>query len=122
MHTVRIAVPVDRGSEDAEVFEHFGRAPYYMIVEVKNNKISKIEYIKNPFVEHSPGEIPRMLREHNVSIVICMGIGRRARLFFSEYGIEVISGAMGRAIECVEKYLRGELRSIEYRPKTRWHH
>lgn len=117
----RIAIPVDKNSEDAEIFEHFGRAPYYMIVDVNSGEISRIDFIKNPLIEHKPGEIPGLLKRNNVNIIICLGMGPRARFFFSEYSIKVIGGAQGKAIECVRKYLRGELKDRKYSPREKWH-
>lgn len=121
MVSLKIAVPVNRNDKKASVFEHFGRAPYYMIVSVENGEILGIEYIKNPLVEHQPGEIPDMLRRNGVNVIICMGMGRRARSVFANFGIEVVGGASGNALDCIKNYLEGKLRDIEYYPETKWH-
>ncbi len=56
---MKIAVPSanDRGL-DSEVSSHFGRTPFYTIVNVEDGEIREVEVIKNPFVEHSPGDVP----------------------------------------------------------------
>jgi len=118
---LRIALPVDRNAEDATIFEHFGRAPYYMLVDIENGKIRKIEFIKNPMIDHRPGDIPNMLRYHGVNTLICRGIGRRARTFFQQYGIEIITGAGGKALDAIKMFLEGKLISREYIPRQRWH-
>ncbi len=116
----RIAIPSDGEGLDSSIFEHFGRAPYYLLVDIENNGIVSVKALRNPLIEHGPGDIPRLLHENKVSVVICRGIGRRAREYFRMYGIEIITGANGRIRDIVEAYIKGELKSIDYTPKTRW--
>ena len=116
----RIAVPADGESLDSNVFEHFGRAPYYVLIDIENDKITDVRAIRNPLIEHKPGDIPGLLQKNNVSVVICRGVGRRAREYFRAYSIEVITGASGKIRDIVEAYIKGELRSIDYTPKTKW--
>ncbi len=118
---LRIAVPVDRNNENCNIFEHFGRAPYYMLVDVENKEIKRISFVENILVEHGPGDIPRMLKEHGVNILICLGIGRRAKIFFQQYGIEIVSGVEGRALDAIRMFLEGKLVSREYTPPRKWH-
>ncbi len=118
---MRIALPVDRRSRDANIFEHFGRAPYYMLVDVKDGNTLDISFIENLMIRHEAGDIPRMLKAHGVDVVICMGIGRRARTFFEEYGISIVAGAQGNALEAVKAFLEGKLVDKEYIPKRKWH-
>ncbi|MEX0568962.1 MAG: NifB/NifX family molybdenum-iron cluster-binding protein [Candidatus Njordarchaeota archaeon] len=116
----RIAVPADGESLDSNVFEHFGRAPYYVLIDIENDKITDVRAIRNPLIEHKPGDIPGLLQKNNVSVVICRGVGRRAREYFRAYSIEAITGASGKIRDIVEAYIKGELRSIDYTPKTKW--
>jgi len=122
MGRLRIAIPVDRNDKNSNVFEHFGRAPYFLIADVDTDtrRVESIDILENKMVEHSPGEIPRFLARNGVNIIICMGIGRRARQFLQEFGIQVVSGAQGSAIDCIERFIRGELHSEEYYPRRRW--
>ncbi|OYT25316.1 MAG: hypothetical protein B6U95_09650 [Thermofilum sp. ex4484_82] len=54
---MKIAIPsVDDKGLDSFVEQHFGRAKYYTIIELKGKEIEKIEVIENPFIRHSPGE------------------------------------------------------------------
>ena len=47
---IRLAIPVsdDRGL-DSFIFEHFGRAPYFVIVDIRGNEILNIKSVKNSF-------------------------------------------------------------------------
>jgi len=94
--------------------------PNYLLIDIENNKIIGVKALKNPLIEHEPGDILRLLHENKVSVVICRGIGRRAREYFRMYGIEVITGANGKIRDIVEAYIKGELKSIDYTPKTKW--
>ncbi|BEP17757.1 NifB/NifX family molybdenum-iron cluster-binding protein [Pyrofollis japonicus] len=118
----RIAIPVleDRGL-DSVISEHFGRAPYFLIIDIRDGKIINVEKVANSAAEnHAPGEIPLLLRELGVNVVIVRGIGRRAAAFFEEYGIEVVSGADGPVKDIIQAYIDGMLQSREYKPMRRW--
>ncbi len=122
MTRIKIAFPTegDKGLDD-RVFEHFGRAPFYTIVEVEDNRVVGVEVLKSTFAEsHQPGMVPLFLKERGVNVIICRGIGRRARDFLKRMGIEVIMGAEGRVGDLLEKYLEGTLESREYTPEKRW--
>lgn len=118
---VRIAIPsdTDRGLE-AKVYEHFGRAPYYTLVDVEGGSIVNVEPMVNPAIQHTPGVLPSYLRDRGVKVVIAMGIGPRAVSMFESYGIKVVTGASGRIREVVDAYVKGRLRSRPYTPKHRF--
>lgn len=111
---MKIAVPStdDRGLE-SEVSSHFGRAPFYTIVTAYDGEIKEVEVIRNPFTEHSPGDLPNLLRERGVDVILAHGIGRRARTFFSSMKIDVITGVQGRVKEVIKSCLEGTLSSDE---------
>lgn len=119
---MRIAFPVDKESGlDSEIFDHFGHAPYYLIVDVSNGNIDNIEVIKNSYREsHGPGVVPKLLADHGVNVLICRGVGRKARGYFESLDIKVIRGAYGHVKEAVESYLEGLLESKDYKPKEKW--
>ena len=121
---MKIAIPSYGKDLNSRVFEHFGRAPYYIIVEIDPEKkeIISVSALENPLIEeHMPEQIPALLAENKINVLIAMGVGRRARSFFEEYGISVITGAEGLIKDIIDKYLKGELRSIPYEPKEKWH-
>ncbi|RLE59201.1 MAG: dinitrogenase iron-molybdenum cofactor biosynthesis protein [Thermoprotei archaeon] len=118
----KIAIPVEdkRGLED-RVFEHFGHAPAFAIVTVENGEIKNVETLENPFSgAHQPGQVPRLLASKGIDLLICMGMGPRARSLFESIGIQVITGAQGTVKEVVEAYIEGILESREYKPKEKW--
>jgi predicted Fe-Mo cluster-binding NifX family protein len=112
---MRIAVPSvdDRGLE-SEMSAHFGRAPYYTLVDVENGEITGYKVVKCPFSEHGPGDIPNFLRSLNVDIIIAYGMGRRAQDFFNSMGIKVLTGAYGKVSDVIKAFLTGSLSLDRY--------
>jgi len=111
---MKIAVPsIDHRGLESEIAHHFGRAPYYTIVHVKNGEIVNVEVVRQPFQQHGPGDIPNFLKSLGVNVVIAYGMGPRAQGFFRSLGMEVITGASGRVGEVVKNYLRGNLKADE---------
>lgn len=95
-------------TEGNYVSEHFGRCPYFTIFEVSNGKILKKEVIQN--IEHSPGAVPKFLKEKGVDLIISGGMGRRAMEIFNQYGIDFIVGVSGNVDEVISKYIEGKLK------------
>ncbi|RKY30203.1 MAG: dinitrogenase iron-molybdenum cofactor [Candidatus Omnitrophota bacterium] len=104
---MKIAIPseTDEGLK-ANVSFHFGRSPYFTIIDLENSEIKNIEIIKNPFSQNHgrPGQLPEFLKNLNVELIITGGMGQRAMSFFEQMGIKVISGVSGE-IETVMKNL-----------------
>ena len=112
---MRIAVPAvdDRGLE-SEVSGHFGRAKYFVFVDVEDNEIKGAEVVEVPFEEHGPGDLPRFVKEHGGEVVLAYGMGQRAISFFNELGIEVVTGAYGRIRDVVEAFIHQVLEVDPY--------
>ncbi len=107
---MRVAVPsVDGRGLESEVATHFGRAPYYTVVDVKENEIVNVRAVRQPFSQHAPGDIPNFLKSLGVDVVLAYGMGVRAQEFFSSLGIRVVTGALGRIGDVVKRFLSGTL-------------
>ncbi|MGD2163250.1 MAG: NifB/NifX family molybdenum-iron cluster-binding protein [Anaerolineales bacterium] len=108
---MRIAIAaMDNQGLDGQVSHHFGRCPYFVLVDVENNKIEATKIIENPFFRgHEPGMVPGFIREQNADVMISGGMGRRAIGFFQEYGVQAATGAAGTIRSALEAYLCGEL-------------
>ena len=107
---MRIAIPCeDARGLDSYVSMHFGRARYFVIADVVNGRVVDIKVVELPFAEHVPGQIPRFLHSLGVDTVLAYGVGMRARMFFDQLGIRVITGAYGRVRDVLEDFLRGTL-------------
>ena len=84
---MKIAVASEGKTQDSEISEKGGRAPYYLIFE--NKKL--IETIKNPFASGSGGagfSVAHMLADKKVNLVIAGKVGGNMISALKEKGIE----------------------------------
>ena len=99
---------------EAEISMHFGRCPYYVIVEVDKGEIKQpVKVIANPYASShgQPGEVPFFLKEQQIDVIIAGGMGPRAMRFFNQYGIRVIAKGKGKVKEVVEDFLKGKIKN-----------
>lgn len=110
----RIALASDDGSGlEGSVSAHFGRCPFYTLVNVEGDQILGFEVVRNPyFPSHQPGVIPQFIHSQKANVMIAGGMGARAIDFFNQYGIDVATGVQGKVKDIVEAYLRGEVQGV----------
>ncbi len=109
---VALAVDDDKGLEGS-VSQHFGRCPCYLLVELDGKEIGDSRIEQNPFYgNHQPGQVPMFIKEIGADVIIAGGMGPRAVDIFSRLGIEVATGAVGKAGLVLDAYLRGEVSGI----------
>ena len=122
---MKIAVPVmnDDGLKSI-ISEHFGHAPFFAFVEVEDGKIKDVELERNPFEEHTPGQITQYLHEKGTNVLIARGMGGRAKDFFAQLGVKTITGAAGEIDEIINTFIKGSLNSSDYEPEDKhlYHH
>lgn len=108
---IRVAVSADdhRGLE-APVSPHFGRCPYFILVDIEGREVQNVQAVQNPFYgNHQPGQVPAFIHEQGANIMLTGGMGRRAIAFFQQYGIEAATGASGSVALALKSYLDGKL-------------
>ncbi|MFO8017099.1 MAG: NifB/NifX family molybdenum-iron cluster-binding protein [Promethearchaeia archaeon] len=98
-------------SSEGKVFGHFGRAPEFTFIEVKDGEVVEKETYPNP--GHSVGSIPKFVNKKGADYMIAGGMGRRAIQFFQKYGIEPILGITGSIDDIIQKILNGTLEGKE---------
>ncbi len=104
---MKIAISTDNG----QVSEHFGRCPEFTIAEIEGKKLKKTETISNP--GHRTGFLPKFLSEKGVSCVIAGGAGFRAKQFFDEYGIKLVTGVRGSVDQTIDRFINNNLEAGE---------
>ena len=121
---IRIAISAnDNNGIESTVSGHFGRCPYFIIVEVEENAIQSVQAIDNPhYASHTPGQVPEFIKRQGAGVMLTGGMGLRAVGFFEQYGIEVATGATGTAQQAVQDYLAGKLRGASPCAESRRHH
>ncbi len=93
--------------QDGEVFQHFGKTKEFKIYTVEGSKVISSEILSSGSAGHEA--LADVLKDAQVEILICGGLGGGAQAALAALGIEVISGASGNTDTVVEEYLAGNL-------------
>ena len=112
---MRIAISAeDNNGLDSPIGIHFGRCPYFILVDVEDQEVKSVGAVDNPFYgSHAPGQVPAFIRSQGADVMLVGGMGHRAVAFFEEYGIQPVTGASGTARQALQNYLGGELQGVE---------
>jgi len=96
----------NRGLDD-QVGEHFGRVPYYTMVDTETDEVKTVPNDSGHMGGQGyPAEI---LGNMGIDVMLCGGLGRRAIMMFEERGIMVYVGASGTVRDAVEAYKNKKL-------------
>ena len=108
---MRIAISLETNDGlDSVVAHHFGRCPFFVLVDMDEKEIQAIEVIDNPYYSsHQVGEVPKFINEQKANVMLSGGMGGRAIQFFQQFGIEAATGATGTVRSALEDYLGGGL-------------
>jgi predicted Fe-Mo cluster-binding NifX family protein len=95
---MRIAVSADDSNGlDSVVSPHFGRCPYYVLVDLEGQEVQRGNAVANPYYgHHQPGQVPGFIQSQGADVMLTGGMGRRAIGFFQQYGIQAVT--RGRAV------------------------
>lgn len=102
---MKIAVSYDQG----KVFQHFGHSEEFKIYEVQGGKIVGSEIVKAEGSGHNA--MADFLKNSQIDVVLCGGLGGGAESALTEAGIVSCSGVEGDADQAVADYLAGKLES-----------
>jgi predicted Fe-Mo cluster-binding NifX family protein len=104
MDKIIFAIPVAGG----KLCAHFGHCEQFAIIDTEKGKIIQTTFHTPP--PHEPGILPQWLSKLGAKVIIAGGMGSRAQSFFSQYGINVITGApMSTPEHLVNQYLSDNL-------------
>jgi predicted Fe-Mo cluster-binding NifX family protein len=108
---MRVAISAETNNElESVVAHHFGRCPYFAIIDLEGREIIALQVIDNPFYSgHQPGQVPGFIHQQNANVMLSGGMGGRAIQFFQQFGIETATGATGTVRQSLERYLGGDL-------------
>lgn len=97
----------------SEMSSHFGRCPYFALIDVEGKDIKNVQVINNPyFNNHVPGKVPEFISTQNVNVMIAGGMGPRAIDLFNGFGIDVATGMGGIVENVLKAYLDGRVSGI----------
>ncbi|RLI05938.1 hypothetical protein DRO24_05455 [Candidatus Bathyarchaeota archaeon] len=110
--SMRVVIPI-ADEEGRRLSEHFGRAPYFAVIEIDEGKVVDREVIPNTS-EHfgGYGRPPDRLLSLQPDAIITVGMGPRALSRFQEADVAVIQ-AEGLDVEAnLRRFLEGSLREL----------
>jgi predicted Fe-Mo cluster-binding NifX family protein len=109
---MKVAIPTDsKGGLSDTVFNHFGMAPTYTVIEINENKVGNVEVIENNSDHFGGSESPvELLLKKNVGIVICSNLGPRAMEVLNCQGFDLFFTKREKVQDVIEKFIKGELK------------
>ena len=123
--TTRIIVPSEAQlGLDAQVAQHFGRAPYFVVVDLDDTgQVSSVENELNTG-EHaggmgSPHDILLSLKPNVIAVY---GMGPRGLLSFEHAGVTVLKTEGKTVKEVVAAFKEGKLKELEGGCEHAHHH
>jgi C_GCAxxG_C_C family probable redox protein len=122
--SMRIAISAENNQGlNSQVSHHFGRCPYFILVDVEDQEIKAVTGVENPHAQnHRPGQVPDFIHSQQATVMISGGMGRRAVDFFQQYDIQPVTGATGTVDQTITSYLSGALTQAEPCAESQHHH
>ena len=111
----RIVVSTEDGNGlDARLSEHFGRAPYYIIVDLDEDRnILSVQSVSNESEHFGGFGLPsHRILQFNPDAVITYGMGPRALAIFQQAGVAVLRANANTVKEVVEAYREDRLEEL----------
>lgn len=102
---MNLAVTYENGS----VFQHFGKTEQFKVYQVEGDRVVAARVVETNGTGHEA--LADFLKENEIEVVLCGGLGDGMQAALNLVGIEVVSGVQGDADTAVEAYLSGTLES-----------
>ena len=123
--TTRIVIPtIDESGLDAHLAEHFGRAPYYTVVDLdENSKVLNVKTEAN-VGEHlgGVGHPHDHLLTLKPNVVIAFGMGPRGLNTLQNSGVTVLKANANTVREVTASFKDGELEELAEGCEHAHHH
>ena len=100
---MKVAVTYEAG----QVYQHFGHCAEFMIYELEDGRILSSDLVNTQGQGHSA--LAGFLKELQVNVLICGGIGGCARCALDAAGIAIYGGVHGDVEDAVVDFLAGNL-------------
>jgi len=113
-----ICVPtLDEGGLLSEVSIHFGKSPYFTLIELEKGEIKEINVTKSTGRHRSGSKTPaEIIIGSRANVLICGNLGPKAISMLRNSEIEVFSGASGKVKDVIKEWKRGMLSVTDKSP------
>ena len=112
---MRIVIPVvNESGLDAQLSEHFGRAPYFTVIEIDDNGIVTNHRTIPNTSEHfgGSGSPPDRILQFQPDALISYGMGPRALNIFQEARVAVLKANKNTVKEVITAYNSDQLEEL----------
>ena len=109
---MKVCIPTETNEgKGAKVYDHFGSAPYFTIVDTEKNSV---EVIDNTNQHHAHGMCQPMnaFMDKKIDAVVTGGMGSRAVQKLNEGGIKAYRAIPGTVADIVSQFIKGGLEEI----------
>jgi len=111
---MKIAVTAQGTDLNAVVDPRFGRAKYFIVVDLETQESSAVDNQVNLNASQGAGiQAGRKVVELGVQAVITGHVGPKAFATLEAGGIEIYNGASGTVAEAIEQYKTGKLQPAQ---------
>jgi predicted Fe-Mo cluster-binding NifX family protein len=113
--TVRIVIPViNEAGLDAQLSEHFGRTPYFAVVELDEKKQVVNQKTVPNVGEHFGGSGRRadFILELRPSVIITYGMGPRGISIYQDARVAVLRANANTVRQVIAAYIKNELEEL----------
>lgn len=97
--------------ENGEVFQHFGHTEKVKIYEIENKKIISENILDTS--AHGHELLVKFLKDNNVNVLICGGIGNSAKKALNDVNIQLFGGVSGDVEQVIKDYILNKLKYDE---------
>lgn len=97
-------------SDGVNVSNHFGHCKYFALFTIEEDAVSHLEWMKNPEV-HVHGQLPTLLKEHGVEVIITGTIGDHATTLINQMNMRLYKGFQGSIQDAIDSWIEGTLQN-----------
>ncbi|MEM0449338.1 MAG: NifB/NifX family molybdenum-iron cluster-binding protein [Methanomassiliicoccales archaeon] len=116
---MKVCVPSMGTSINDDICQHFGRAPYYLIVDTEDGSLDVLENRG----EHAGGvgKPPEHIAKRGVQVMICSSLGPKAIQMLENFNIRTYVGACGTINQAIRQWKEGKLRPADVHSACKEH-
>ncbi len=122
---MRIAIAAAGRELDSPMDFHFGRCPYFLIVEVEGNTISLVKAIENTATHQRGGAgvtAAQIVANEKADAVVAGAFGPRAFDVLIQVGTRMFVGVEGSVEENARLFAQGKLKELGTKASVESHH
>lgn len=112
---MKIAVSSTGKDLESDIDVRFGRCPYFLIIDIQENKIKEVKAIENTAAAQAGGAgitSAQLVAEQDVKAVIAVNLGPRAFDIFGQLDIKIYQAEEKKIKDIVDDFIKGNIKEI----------